>query len=353
MKAWGALLAAGAVLVALAVPAGASARGGAHHRHVEILPPTASASISLGTHGGYLVGITLEEPDQAELVVGKVDESRLGVEETRYGAHFSGSLPGGRVTADFGSVGSVAVRFRPGGRAREGKLSKGCEGRSARSESGRWVGKVALRGEGGYFAVSTGSAGGEFDRTFPLRCHVERLSPRPRPESLRERIEPDVGSSLLSIILGTVSSLEAVDTGGGRTVALRAAHANGGGPGAEVEAGAFEYQGRTPVGRLVQLLEVPAGSLTTTLPGEHPATATLKPGAPFRGEASYLATSPTTHSWTGTLAVRFPGLVVPLTGPRFYSSLCVVSPLVRPGGCGSRPPSLQGGGEAMTADGRR
>jgi hypothetical protein len=353
VKARGVLLAAGAVLVALAVPAVASARVAAHRRHIEIQQPTVAADLLLGTHGDYEVGVLFEEPDLATLVVGKFDVSRLAIEKTTYGAHFHGSLLGSRVTADFGAVGSVAVRFRPSGPAKERRPSEGCEGKSSRRESGRWVGQVSLHGEGGYFAIATGSAKGERDRTFRQRCHVKRLRRPPRPESLRERVEPPVGLSLVSILLGNISSLQAVNREGARTVVMRAAHAVGSGPGAEVEAGAFEYQGRMPVGRFVQVLEAPAGSLVTTLPGEHPATATLKPGAPFSGEANYLATSPTTHSWTGSLAVHFPGLTVPLAGSGFYSSLCVVSTLVKPHGCEAQSPSLQPEGESTTAGGGR
>lgn len=257
------------------------------------------------------------------------------------------------MTADFGSVGSVAVRFRGGGTVREGRPLKGCEGKPFRSEAGRWVGKVLLRGEGDYFTVSTGSAVGELDRTFRLRCQVRRPLPHPPPKSLRGQIEPQVGSSLALALLGTVSSLQAARAEGGRLVEMRAAHATGRGPGAEIEAGAFEYQGPMPVGRFVQVLSAPPGSLVTTLPGEHPATATLRPGAPFTGEAAYLADSATDHSWTGTLVVRFPGLAVPLTGPGFFSSLCVVSPLVKSGGCEFKSPDLQAGEEPPTNGARR
>ena len=341
------------VLCALAVPAGASARGGAHRRHIQVIQPTTEASLKLGTHGGYTIGVAFEEPDLAVLSVQRFDGSRFGVEETNYGAHFHGSLVGGRVTADFGAVGSVAVRFRPAGPVKEERLPRMCEGRPSRSESGRWVGKVSLRGEGGYFAVSNGAAAGTLYRTFLFRCHVHRPLPVPKPKSLLKRIEPQIGFSIASILLGTVSSLQAESREHGRLIGMRAAHATGRGPGAEVEAGAFEYQGRMPVGRFVQILNAPPGSLVTTLPGEHPATATLKPRAPFTGEASYLAVSPTDHSWTGTLAVRFPGLVAPLTGSSFYTTLCVVSPLVKPLGCVLQPPSWQAGEESTQTEARR
>lgn len=256
------------------------------------------------------------------------------------------------MTADFGPVGSIAVRFRPDGKVRERPVPKPCEGRPFRSEAGHWVGKVALRGEGGYFETLAGVAAGERERAFRLRCHFRWPLPQRSPPSLRERVTPQIGFSLGSFFLGSITSLTAGIKEDGRVVVLRAVHAIGRGPGAEVEAGAFEYQGQTPVGRFVQILDAPKRSLITTLPGEHPATATLKPGAPFTGEARYQAISPTDHSLTGTLAVEFPGLVAPLTGPGFFSSLCVISPLKNPRGCDYVEPSWQSGEESAT-EGRR
>lgn len=354
MKAWARLVtASGVVLLALVTAAGASAAPRAHRRHIEVRQPTTVASLQLGTDAGYEIAVTFDEPDLAVLAVRKLGVAGRGSEETRYGAHFHGSLVDGRVTADFGTTGALAVRFRPRGPARERPPLKGCEGKPFRSEPGRWVGKVAVRGEGGYFAVSTGSAAGERYRTFRLRCRVESPLAPPRLESLRERIEPHLGVNLVSLLFGTVSSLQAVKKDDGRLIDLWAAHAAGSGPGSEVEAGAFEYQGQMPVGRTVQVLGAPAGSLLTTLPGERPAAATLRPGVPFKGEARYVASAPTVHLWTGTLAVGFPGLEVPLAGPGFYSSLCVVSPLLKQHGCEFQAPSLEGGGESAGAEGRR
>lgn len=347
------VVAASVVLLALAVPAAASARGGAHRRHVQVIQPTAAANILFGKHGDdYQVGVSLAEPDVAVLVVQRVDLRKLGVAETRYGAHFRGSLAGGRVTADFGPVGSISLRFRGGGPVREGRELKECEGKPWRRETGHWVGKISLHGEGGYFAVSSAAAKGVLQRSFRQRCRFKSPLTLPPPESLRAAVEPEVGFSIAAAVFGTSASLEAEGKEGGRVVAMRAAHASGGGPGAEVEAGTFEYQGRTPVGRFGQEPEAPSGSLLTTLPGEHPASATVKPDAPFSGEASYLGVSPTDHRWTGTLAVSFPGLTVPLTGPGFFSTLCVVSRLVKPLGCEFQEPSWQPG-EEPTAAARR
>ncbi|MBS1892120.1 MAG: hypothetical protein JST59_12560 [Actinobacteria bacterium] len=342
------LVIVGALVAVLLFPAGASAAPKAKPRHVEIIPPSVAGSVDLGKQHGFRISVSFSEPDVAILTVSRFRGARLSTEETKYGAHLRGSLSAGRVRADFGAVGSIDLRFHRQGPARKVELLKECDGKVPLEEMGRWVGKVSLRGEDGYFAVSSGSAPGVIDRVFRLSCPSKHPLPPPEHESLRKQVEPDIGASLISVLVGTVSSLEAVESAGGRVVALRAAHASGSGPGAEVEAGAFEYQGQMPVGRTVQILGSRPGSLVTTLPGEGPATATLKPSAPFRGEADYLATSPAVHSWTGTLAVRFPGLSVPLAGPGFSSTLCVVSTLVKPLGCEYQAPDWQGGEESTS-----
>jgi hypothetical protein len=250
-------------------------------------------------------------------------------------------------------VGSVAVRFRPDGTVRERGLPRHCEGPPLRREAGHWIGKIDLHGEDGYFAVSTGAVPGVLERRFRLRCRVAKPLPQQPTVSLRERIEPELGYSLGSLLFGSISSLTAGAKEDGREVVFRATHAIGRGPGAEVEAEAFEYQGRTPVGRFVQILDSPPRSLITSLPGEHPASAVLKPGAPFSGEARYRWVSPTDHSLTGSLAVAFPGLRAPLTGPQFFSTLCVISPLKKPLGCDYESPSWQNGEESATGEALR
>jgi hypothetical protein len=75
------------------------------------------------------------------------------------------------------------------------------------------------------------------------------------------------------------------------------------------------------------------GTLLTSLPGEHPASATLSPPAPFHGQAEFLENSTDSHSWTGSLGISFPGFDIPLTGHGYYTSLCVISPLKFPQGC--------------------
>jgi hypothetical protein len=77
-------------------------------------------------------------------------------------------------------------------------------------------------------------------------------------------------------------------------------------------------------------LNGPPGTLLTSLPGAHPATATLAPPPPFYGGAAY---SEESDAWTGSLGVKLAGLSLPLTGPGFHVHLCVVNPLRDRGGC--------------------
>ena len=55
-------------------------------------------------------------------------------------------------------------------------------------------------------------------------------------------------------------------------------------------------------------LNGPPGTLLTSLPGAHPATATLAPPPPFYGKAAY---SEKSDAWSGTLGVKLAGLSLP------------------------------------------
>ncbi len=340
VKAWSRLVTAGAVLLlASAVPATAASAGThAHRRHVEVRRPTAVAFVELGEYDGMEVALEFVEPDFAVLVVEKFDAKAQVATATKYGTRFRGSLPLGRLRARFGSIGTVSLRFRPDGKERHGILTKNCSGRPPREEGGSFVGRVSLRGEDDYFHVSARRARGVLGRTFRLRCRVNHQALAYPPPSLRELVEPQITA------FGFEASLVALTAGShtqGREVGLRASHVDGSSAGAELQAAEFEYQGKMPVGRTAWMGQSPAGTLRSTLSGEHPATATLEPAAPFSGAAEYVGSSPTSHSWTGTLAVQFPGLAQPLAGPDFYSDLCVISPLRDPGGCDFVPPDMQ------------
>jgi hypothetical protein len=259
----------------------------------------------------------------------QTDESLTSV-TSRYVVHVKGTLARGGVRARFGSLGSLSLRFRPNGRVREHHMQRGCKGPPPVTEYGTFVGHVSFDGEGDYLHASFGRGRGEVDRSFRLRCSKGRALDLD-PKSLREYATPTF-SFLFSPGEGTLALLYAVAREHGRNIGIRAAHQEGSPAGAEVQAGTLESRGRMAIGRSAYVEGFP-GTLLTSLPGVHPATATLAPPAPFFGEAGYLEESATSHGWSGTLGVDFPGLTLPLTGPGFYTSLCVVSPLKVPDGC--------------------
>lgn len=286
----------------------------------------------LGKRDGYDVVLSMPSNRVAVLYVSRFEQEDGSYEgaSSGYAVRVKGSLESGVVRARLGSLGRISLRFQPSGRVRKHHNSKACRGRPAVTEYGRFVGHVEFDGEGGYLHASFTGAKGEITHWFRLTCRQYEAQDF-SPKSLREYVAPIFGF-LFSPGQGSVSLLNVAARSHRRYIGIRAAHQEGSLPGAEVQLGTVESKDGMAIGRSAYVEGVP-GTLLTSLPGERPATATLAPPAPFFGEADYLENSATSHSWTGTLGVNLPGLTLPLTGPGFYTSLCVVSPLKVRDGC--------------------
>jgi hypothetical protein len=236
--------------------------------------------------------------------------------------------------ADFGPIGRVALRFEPNTRERFGRPG-GCNGRRPIYESGRLRGTVSLEGEGGYFRLDSRGGPGGRERWPRLVCREGEARNVPPNLKLSELFSPDFGISPELEILTTGGNTQAVlnasEKVGGRSVRLRASRDADGSHSAvqvvtlEVGHGLAITRGLYVVGG--------EHTLRTSAPGVHPATATLAPPTPFYGEASYFENSARSHSWTGSLGVRLPGLDLALAGPSFATSLCVLDPQKNPRGC--------------------
>lgn len=322
-------LAACCLLIAPATigAAEASARAG-----MEVQQPRTGIGVLLGGGKNHLVGLTFPTSKLAMLSVlqasGSGEERGLASANYAVRAHRGAN---GLLRADFGSLGRVAIRFEPTGKVRKGRLPDGCRGPRPTRELGRAHGTISLEGEGGYFRVSSRGGLALRERSFRLVCEKGRAANIPPNLNLRELVFPGFSFSYSSMG-GNIAVLNATAKAEGRFVALRASHEEGGPPGAEVQVGTLESGHGMAIGRGLSL-RGGKGTLRTSLPGTHPATATLAPPAPFFGEASFFENSPSSHSWTGSLGVHLPGLDLALAGPRFYTSLCVLSPLKSPAGC--------------------
>jgi hypothetical protein len=324
-------------VIALAAAPSAAAAPASNSSHREVQQPSASAIAYFRGVDGYEVVILNPSSHVAILYV--VQSSEGGVEgissyaQTAYAVRPERSIGSGVLRARFGSIGTVNLRFRPSGETRVGHTGKHCRGRRPQSESGHYRGTVSLRGEDGYFQLHAKRASGTRSRTFRLNC-ASGQAHKDKSKPLYEYVAPDLGFFADSAG-GSIALILAVSRRGGRFVYLRAAHMQSSGPGAEVQAGALEREPGMAIGHSA-FATGGEGTLLTSLPGVHPATATLAPPAPFHGEANFVENSSSSHSWTGTLGVNFPGLDLPLTGPSYATSLCVSSPFKTPLPCDFR-----------------
>jgi hypothetical protein len=328
----GRLLLVGLGAVALAIPAmSAAARLQSPRREIQRV--TTSGAIYVGKAEGFEVFISNPDPHVAILYVYRVgtSEGTSSYASSAYAVRPQSSIGSGVLRARFGSIGSVVLRFHPNGKTKTGRASKHCRGRPPEREEGEYEGSVSLRGEGDYFRLRERRAPGSRSRTFRLSC-AQGQAHKAESRPLYEYVVPSTGFTTSSAG-GSIALLLAISRSGGRVVYLRAAHMQSSGPGAEMQAATLERRPGMAIGRSADG-GGGAGTLLTSLPGEHPATATLAPpSAPFHGIGIYKENSSTSHSWTGTLAVSFPGLDLPLTGPTFATSLCVLSPFKTPIPC--------------------
>jgi hypothetical protein len=321
------LVAVGLVVTAMLLTM--TGTGQARLRHAgkfEVQQADTAGFLRLGKERGYKIALYMPN-DRVVIFYAfrskKLKDGFFSVTYSLYAVHNLGDLEHGVVRARFGSMGRVSLRFRPSGQVRKRDPQQGCEGGAKTTEGGRFVGHLSFRGEG-YFHVSSAKGEAYISHSPRLRCEKGHAV-ESHPRSLRKYVAPiPLLPDKYSIAL-----LYASTRSHGRYVGITAMHPEGSPPGADVQLGIAEPRHGMAIGHGVYL-NGPPGTLLTSLPGAHPATATLAPPAPFYGEAAY---SEESDAWTGTLGVKLAGLNLPLTGPDFHVHLCVVNPLRDRDGC--------------------
>ncbi len=324
--------------LALLLPAAAAAERG--RPGTEVLLPNTRVTASLGEHQGYEISFAMPNPKVAVIYASTMHQTTVSrdLEAAAYAVH--PYLLGEAARAEFGSLGNLWVRFVPSGEVRRRKLPAGCKGPRPVLELGTLRGHAALSGEGGYFQL-----GGPV-RTKALRQRSSRMICGPRHEldlsSSRRLRDHAFFPPTVPLYSGQDGHavLLASPQGGDRSVWLRAAQGHGVLPGADVQAVTFEGRRDIAIGRIAETQGGGSGVLATSPAGVHSATATLAPPAPFYGEASFLENSATSHSWTGSLGVKLPGLDQPLTGASFFTGLCVIGPFEVPAACNPARPQF-------------
>lgn len=305
----------------------------------EIQQADTAGLLRLGKERGYEIFLYMPNDRIVLFYAFRSEKSKgdlFAVTYSIYATRNLGNLKRGVVRARFGSLGRVSLRFRPSGRIpRKRDPQPGCEGASETTRYGRFVGHLGFRGKGNYFHVSSAKGEAYIVHSPRLRCRKgQALESHPR--SLRKYVAP----TLLFSDENSIALLYSSTRSHGRYVGITAMHQEGSPPGADVQLGIVEAKHGMAIGHGVYL-NGPPGTLLTSLPGVHPAMATLAPPAPFHGEAAY---SEESGAWTGTLGVKLAGLRLLLTGPDFHVHLCVVNPLRDRDGCDffkAEPPSYQ------------
>ena len=326
------LVMVGCVAVSVLAVATGTARGELDRRaNFEVQPANTSAAVDLGQVGPYRIGLLMPSDRVAIFYLYgfkvRKKEKLLASYISVYAVHSERSLTDGLIKARFGSLGSFSLRFQPDGKVRKDRPGRGCEGRSGFVEDGRFVGRATFHGESNYLHFSRAGGKGAITHSFRLRCKKgEALDPT--KGSLRAYVIP--GSFFAT--RGDIALLYASSREHGRYIGVTAGHKAESPPGANLRVGVIESKGEMAIGRYAYV-PGPAGTLLTSLPGVHPATATLTPPAPFFGEATYQETPGDSPGWAGTLGVNLPGLKLPLTGTNFHVRLCVLSPLKTKDGC--------------------
>lgn len=217
------------------------------------------------------------------------------------------------VEAGLGTLGRIAVRFRPSGERTVTTLrcDRGWSARLVR-RLGTFTGTIRFQGEGDYTAVATDSARGSVGTPLPAGCldrdPATAVSADPASSHASAATLPSSSRRHPPIPLAV---LTAVDFAAGSS--FRAATGPGG----------VRFRARVRernVDGVAVVRRADAGAPLAAFAFNRSLTwATVAPPAPFSGSARFAAGPG--PGWRGSLRVTFPGLSVPLTGAGFHSTL--------------------------------
>jgi hypothetical protein len=264
--------------------------------------PASGSVAAFGVSGSHHYRISFYvSPRAAVISVGKGGKGLLG-SETEY-FRFQGEATEKRIVADFGHRGRVAVRFRPNGDLHKRKLH-GCSGGPEVTRFGVFEGTIRFHGERGYTEFEGTRVPGSLTSRPRQVCHRHRR----KRSAHKPRHEHHAAQQ-------TITVFRAESSDGVRFEALRSSED----PKTSLF---FAVDSEASEGNLILRRAITVGHLGSFAFDPKLDTATLKPPAPFSGNASFQRLDDYTTRWEGPLAISFPGLPdVPLTGRDFSWSL--------------------------------
>lgn len=233
--------------------------------------------------------------------------------------------PVDRLVADFGRRGKFDLRFVPVGRPESIPINEACRGKAGSWQIGYLVGQARFRTERGYTRLHIRRVRAAAESWSHQTCEFGQASPPGHPK------EKHVSLTAVAAVVppGTDPTRPKRTLSFGATQFYR--HARRADRRVTFVAELKERAGRISIHRKVV---VTADQRLLSFPGlpQMPEEMEAMPPAPFTGSARLLRTPESTFTWTGDLAVTFPGLdPIRLTGPRFGVVVCAKK------GCVVRP----------------
>lgn len=300
MKAWGRLVclvcAAGAVL---ALPAGAAAKPGYY-----VAEPGRFVKLDLRGSNGYGVHVISFSAKHISLFTNK------GSMSATYNVR--GKVTDDSIEADFGDLGHLSVKLRPSGPPKEEQsfLAARCKGKPSTRQSGRFIGTIRFRGEGGYTRVRARGAHGPVFRSYRQVC--KRGKGERRSHHYERPPTSSLGAASSNPTLPWFSAFKEEPSAHRQPFIEDAAYT----------ASQSERREGMEITHAANAT-APPETFTVSPPGTSPFTGTVTPPAPFSGTATYEKLPEGKSAWSGDLEVELPGLGrLPLTGPTYEAKLC-------------------------------
>jgi hypothetical protein len=222
-----------------------------------------------------------------------------------------------RVRANFGRRGKFDLRFVAAGKPESFSVSAGCEGGKGTFQPGYLVGRAHFRTERGFARI----------RVHRIEAARE-FWPRQLCDSSWAGFHPGHSKKKRTILSATAATYASHDIFAApvRSLTFRATefsrHAKPADRQVAYLAELRERAGRVSIHRKMAVV-APDRSLLFPGGAQMPEEIATKPPAPLLGSAEFLRTPESTYTWSGDLAVAFPGIdPIRLTGSRFDVQIC-------------------------------
>jgi hypothetical protein len=319
-----------AAVLALAAIAGASLAPSAGAQSPRSRTFTAKPEIleSFSVEGshGYAFTVEIRDRHTLEVSTGKfVAGPSIAAVGATYTVPYHQAPGSDSIETKVGGLGRIDVSFLPESRKKVHPENSNCTGGKTLVEEGHFVGRISFDGDGGYTHVHTGKAKGVIVETPALTCPagerpISEKALAKELERVREDAEPQPDSEIESVGLRA-------RTDGGRV---------------GFKANLLRFKGKKKSTALISFTATGARhrgavkekstAVSAFAPGRtflvpdflHPTTeATIQPGAPFTGSATFHREPGGPASWHGDLAIDLPGFgKIRLAGKGVKASMC-------------------------------